>query len=120
MAREVLMVEDQHGERVEIPAKYALCDTCEGSGMMENPAFSNGFTSSEWAEMDADSRDTYMQGGYDVPCDCCGGKRVVLVVDEQRLTFGHRRALVFKRQMDRAAREVRAEAAAERRAFGYC
>lgn len=119
MAREVLMVESHDGEQLEIPAKYALCDTCEGSGMMENPAFSNGITSSEWGDMDEESRDTYMSGGYDVPCDCCGGKRVVLVVDAERLTYSHRRVLVFKRQMDRAEREVCAEAAAERRAFGY-
>lgn len=34
-------------------AKYqwAICECCEGEGRVENPAFSNGITSSEWAEM---------------------------------------------------------------------
>ncbi|MCL2892502.1 hypothetical protein [Brenneria tiliae] len=31
---------------------FVICHVCEGHGMMDNPAFSNGFTSSELNDME--------------------------------------------------------------------
>jgi hypothetical protein len=67
---------------VELPASFEVCGRCRGHGTHTNPNIDgNGITSSEWAEWDEEDQETYMAGGYDVPCEECGGARVVLVVD---------------------------------------
>jgi hypothetical protein len=71
---------------VEFPAKWEICQRCEGDGHHSNPSIDgNGITSSEWAEWDDEEKDTYMSGGYDIPCEakCSGGK--ALVVDTENL-----------------------------------
>jgi RecJ-like exonuclease len=99
--------------------KWVICWECQGNCKVDNPAFSNGFTSSEWAEMDHDDQDTYMRGGYDVPCEPCSGTGKVQVPDVAAMTFGEKRLLVLERRDQRAdaaaARAIRAEVAAERR-----
>lgn len=47
--------------------KWIICSCCEGNGAVENPAFRNGFTSSEWAEMAADEQAEYMRGDTTCP-----------------------------------------------------
>lgn len=115
--KKVLMVENKDGELVEIPSRIELCHACEGAGTVDHPAFSNGITSSEWAEMDVESRDNYLSGAYDVQCDCCKGTGRVLVADALRLSFAHRRVLVHARQEQREERAYQREVAAERRYF---
>ncbi|MCD5327865.1 hypothetical protein ACFFU8_09475 [Chromobacterium piscinae] len=116
-----IRVENEDGETVSIPAKVGLCSCCEGYGKVENSAFSNGFTSSEWAELDDESKENYMAGDYDVQCKACEGTGRVLVPNLERMTFTHKRILVNVRREQRevaaAARAVDAEMAAER-AFG--
>lgn len=68
------------GETIQVAAHWAVCHECEGEGQVENPAFSNGFTSSEWAEHDEDFHQSYMSGAYDVGCTLCKGNKVVLEV----------------------------------------
>jgi len=70
-------------ESVRFPAKYEVCETCNGKGKHVNPSIdSHGITASEFAE-DPDFREEYMSGAYDVPCYECEGKRVVPRVDEE-------------------------------------
>jgi len=70
-----------------IPAKYAVCDNCEGKGTQVNPNVDgNGLTQEDFDEQGPDFFDDYMSGVYDIPCLECKGLRVVLVADENRLT----------------------------------
>ena len=101
--------------------KWIICSSCEGNCVVENPAFSNGFTSSEWQDMHEDEQAAYMAGEYDVSCEPCQGTGKVQVPDVSRMTFREKRLLVIERreaQEDaRLDREMRADIAAER-AFG--
>jgi hypothetical protein len=92
------------------PMKWVICEHCNGNAKVENPAFSNGFTSSEWADMDQDGRDSYMRGDYDVRCEPCSATGKVLVPDVSRMTFAQKREYVIERR-------ERAEEAADLRAM---
>jgi hypothetical protein len=74
-------------EDLKLPAKYAICDRCQGRGHHGNPAF-DGTTTEWWLDGDPDGDDlkAYMNGEYDVPCEkrCENGK--ILVPDEKRCT----------------------------------
>lgn len=90
---------------------WKICERCDGNGKHDHPAFSNGITSSEWAEWDDDDRSAYMGGVYDVPCSECGGRGSVKVHNIAALTFAEKRVLVEQRRVarwnaeDRATRE---------------
>lgn len=98
--------------------KWIICNCCEGNGAVENPAFSNGFTSSEWHDMHEDEQSAYMAGDYDVSCEQCQGTGKIQVPDVARMTFGEKRLLVIERREAREEaridREIRAEWATER------
>lgn len=94
--------------------RWAICGDCEGHGKVSHPAFSNGFTSSEWADMEHDERDSYMRGDYDVRCDCCKGSGKVKVPDVSRMSWPEKRELVRQRQHNRIMAELARESAAER------
>jgi DnaJ-class molecular chaperone len=68
---------------VHFPAKWEICYRCNGDGHHDHPAFSNGITSSEWAEWDDDDRENYLSGRYDVRCEECKGEGKILVIDEE-------------------------------------
>lgn len=74
----------------EFPARFEVCGDCEGEGTHLHPAIrEHAYTSEEWSGEDDDFREEYMRGGrgiYGVQCETCGGRRVVPVVDERRLT----------------------------------
>ncbi|WP_454727928.1 MULTISPECIES: hypothetical protein [Cupriavidus] len=99
--------------------KWLICNQCEGHGKVDNPAFANGFTSSEWAEMDHDEQSAYLQGTYDVPCPTCTGAGKVQVPNMAMLSFAERRVLAAQRREQRldaqVAAQIAAEVAAERR-----
>lgn len=96
---------------------WIICPTCHGNGKVDHPAFSNGITSSEWAEMDHDDRDSYMSGAYDVRCDPCGGSGKVQQPDIEAMTFAEKRVLVQQRRAERDVQDMLREEEAERR-FG--
>lgn len=39
--------------------RWVICYCCEGHGKVDNPSFSDGFTGSEWNELDDEFRDEY-------------------------------------------------------------
>lgn len=84
---------------LKTPGKYTweICENCEGHNTVNHPAFSNGFTQSEWAEEDDDFKESYLKGDYDVKCpDCEGGK--VRIPNMQNLSFTDKREMVQQRQ----------------------
>lgn len=97
----------------ELPGKHAVCSRCEGYGTHLNPAIGeHAYTREEFDEAfdDDESREQYFKRGgiYDVPCEVCGGARVVVVVDktqlsaEQKAIYGKHR----KREQERLREEA--------------
>jgi hypothetical protein len=77
---------DVYGDgEFEIPGKFEVCPRCEGKGSHVNPNIDgNGITSDEMAELGPQFLEDYLSGVYDVRCQECDGKRVVLVPDKSR------------------------------------
>lgn len=75
--------ENAQGEEIEVtyPTINTICGKCDGNGKIENPAFSDGFTGSEWNEMDEEEQEAYLGGRYDVVCPECHGNNVVQMAD---------------------------------------
>ena len=96
---------------VEFPAKYEVCDTCDGKGSHVNPSIDASGLSREDFDEDPDFREEYMGGTYNVSCYGCGGVRVVPVVDESRADPA---MLKILRERDRDLAAWRAESRAER------
>ncbi len=68
---------------IEIPARYEVCETCDGRGTHVNPSIDRRGISAREMHEDPDFADDYRRGTYDVQCNECAGRRVVLVpVDE--------------------------------------
>lgn len=78
------IVETKKGNQFEIPlpAKRVVCHRCDGAGVHDHPAFSNGVDGLD----DPDFAEEYFRGTYDVRCEECDGKNVVLEVDTEALT----------------------------------
>lgn len=101
--------------------KWVICNTCEGNTTVENPAFDNGFTSSEWHDMDLDDQQSYMAGEYDVMCQTCKGLGRVQVPNVAAMTFAEKRVLVKERHEARENARIDAQLDAEwaaERTFG--
>jgi len=112
-------IEDEDGNEIveDMPVKYEVCDTCEGSGSHVNPSIDcNGLTSDDFYN-DPDFAEDYSAGRYDVTCYGCGGKRVVPVVNTSRLNERQKEVLHEIEENARYEAEYQAEVAAERR-FG--
>lgn len=94
--KHVFVIENDAGEEIEVPATREVCHTCDGKGLHVNRAIDgHGITMDEWngPDWDDDSREGYLTGRYDVPCEECGGNNVVPVPDMERMT-PEERALV--------------------------
>ena len=106
-----------------VPTKWSICACCEGNGTVTNPAFSNGFTSDQWADMQLDfdgageesAADRYMRGDMDVVCRDCKGAGKLRIPDVARMTFAQKRIAAVTRSEERARFEYDDIAAAERR-----
>jgi predicted methyltransferase len=58
-------------------AKFIVCPTCEGNGVITNPEIvGNGYTQDEIEDMGEEFLDNLREGVYDVTCPECDGKRV--------------------------------------------
>lgn len=97
-----------------VPAIREVCSRCDGSGVHDPAAFSNGFTGEE-LDQDPDFRENYFSGRYDVRCEVCNGRNVVDVPDLEFLENKYPRILnaFYRNEDERAAHE--AECAMERR-----
>lgn len=82
--------EDDNGnifsdESVELPARFEVCDLCNGKGKHTNPSIDCcGLTREDFAE-DPDFAESYFAGHYDVTCNQCNGNRVSPVIDEDQI-----------------------------------
>jgi len=86
----LLVFEDDNENEIAIPAIFEVCGLCDGKGSHVNPSIdSNGITAEEWDDWDNEDRENYMNGGYDVPCYKCGGKRVIPGPDRDRAIPEH-------------------------------
>jgi excinuclease UvrABC ATPase subunit len=79
-------IDDGEGGEMVIPAKYEVCDTCEGKGKHVNPSIDSNGLSQEDFDDDPDFRENYFSGMYDVPCNECHGNRVSPAVDESKMS----------------------------------
>ena len=95
-----------------LPCKREVCGRCQGDGVHDHPAFSDGFTSQDIREMGPDFEDDYMRGRYDVKCTECKGQRVVWAIDESRVP---KALLELIDRLHEDAYYATQEAAAERR-----
>lgn len=77
---------DEDYEEIELPAKYAVCDVCEGTGTHVHVGVDGHGLSAEDLDQDLDFREAYFSGGYDVRCEGCAGERLVTVIDEGACT----------------------------------
>lgn len=81
---------DSEGCEIEFPARYEVCARCAGHGTHLHPSISNhAYSLEEFQDLydETDRAEYFKPGGmYDVPCEVCGGKRVVLVPDRDTLT----------------------------------
>lgn len=117
-ARKVLIftLENDEGEEIEheLPIRFCVCGTCEGSGKHVNPSIdAHGITSEEWdRDWDPEEREGYFRGDYDVTCSECNGERVVPEIDEEG---ANKETLKILRDWQKSEIEYRACVAAERR-----
>lgn len=87
----VITVETDVGteHRLVLPGKREICSRCEGEGTHLHPAIGeHAYSSEEFArEFDEEEREEYFTRGgmYDVPCERCGGEKVITVLDEDRM-----------------------------------
>ena len=74
--------EDEDEETLHtVHLQYEVCDTCTGRGKVVNPSIDcDGLTARDF-EDDPDFAVAYRSGQYDIPCPCCHGMRVMLVLD---------------------------------------
>ena len=83
---EVYEDDDDSTVLVELPIKYEVCGTCEGTARYVNPNIDrHGLSAEDFAE-DPGFEEAYFSGAYDVVCQHCKGERVVIAIDESRLT----------------------------------
>lgn len=120
MSKPFIKWEDDDGIDRNLPARYVVCDDCEGHGTTLNENIrQHAYSAEEFYEaFDEEEAEEYFKRGgrYDVPCKTCGGARVVLEVDEAEcepaLLAAYRKCQEEKAQAD-------AEWAHERRMERY-
>lgn len=116
MADVIRFTDPDTEQELEIPAKYEVCDRCEGRGAHVDPAIDGNGLSREDFDGDPDFKESYFSGHYDVRCRDCDGKRVELHPDWAKMTPEQREAYERYSQGERDWRAAsRAEMMAERR-----
>lgn len=110
------------GEEVEteLPAKHDVCSRCQGHGTHLRTAIGeHAYTREEFEESfdDEEAAEYFKRGGrYDVTCEECGGKNVVLVIDRKACRTPEQKAALkeYRRGQEDDAM-YRRECEAERR-----
>jgi len=72
-------------DEFKMPTTWAICPDCRGEG--GSSAHLGAITSDEWngPDWDDESKELYLSGGYDRPCEHCGGSGKVKEVDRSRV-----------------------------------
>lgn len=110
---------DEEGDEIEaaLPAHHVVCSHCEGHGTHLREAIrSHAYSREEFEEsFDEEEQAEYFRHGgrYDVQCEVCGGKRVMVAVDEEACRSDEQKALL--KAYNESERE-RAQSDAEDRA----
>lgn len=60
---------------------WHICGYCQGEGKTCHPEI-DGFTSSEWNDLEDEQQENYMKGVYDIPCQHCVGSGKVKIFNE--------------------------------------
>lgn len=105
-------------ETFTFPAKHEVCSRCGGHGTHLNPSIgSHAYSGEEFDEAfepGSEEREHYFKRGgmYDVRCEVCNGKNVVLVIDEERCTSDEQKAALktytkYQRRREREDAEDR-------------
>lgn len=123
--------QDDDGNEIEskLPARFEMCNRCEGHGTILNPSIGNhAYTSEEFYESfpDEEDREQYFKRGgiYDIACPKCNGEKVVKVVDEKACAHNDEYKSLLKiyntiqQDMLEYERECRAERIMEARMMG--
>lgn len=111
--------QDSEDNYFRLKAKYEVCPTCRGKGTHVNRNIDgNGITQEEMYELGDDFFEDYMAGVYDVICEECNGKRVVLVPDEDKDNNREEILDIFYREAE-AVYDSYADERAEQRYFSY-
>jgi len=71
---------------VDLPTYWEVCPICDGEGKHVNPSIDAGGLTQDDFDEDPDFRQNYLEGVYDIPCNYCGGKRVVKMVNTDLLS----------------------------------
>ena len=88
-------------ESVVLPTVNAVCWLCDGEGHHVDPSIDrNGLSADELYE-DPDFADEYFNGGYDITCNECHGRRVVKMVDRAACAPEHLAAYDQEQEWDR-------------------
>ena len=115
-----LIHDDGTASEHQLPARHEVCPRCEGHGTHLTPSIGqHAYTGEEFMrEFDEEGREEYFKRGgiYDVRCELCDGKRVVEVVDEQRLNVSQK---VVHAEWERQQEERRREEAEDLRTRYY-
>lgn len=86
---------DEEYVEVKLPGKHTVCSDCEGHGSVLNASMRNHAYTQEEIDQDfsEDMKKQYFKRGgiYDVTCPTCHGLRVVVTVDDARLTSEQRK-----------------------------
>jgi hypothetical protein len=84
--RMVLTIEGigEDGEDLDLPAKFEVCDTCNGKGSHVAAGIDSHGLSREDFDEDPDFAEDYFRGAYDVPCVECHGRRVMPELDRDQ------------------------------------
>jgi hypothetical protein len=105
---------DDGEEELVLPARLALCPTCQGKGSHVNPSIdASGYAADEDDYDDETGEDRYTRGDYTVRCWTCNGKRVVPEIDGENVDA---ETLARIEAWEAAEADFRALQLAERRA----
>lgn len=107
---EITLYRDDCEETFKTPAKWHICQACEGCGTDRGASVEcdgGGFTSSQWADQNEEFKRDYLAGKYERPCEFCAGSGKVLVVDHDALSPADRQCLLQQERDDAAERRIR-------------
>jgi hypothetical protein len=113
--------EDYEVEKeLKLPARFELCDLCEGKGKVVNPSIDAGGLSRDDFDEDPGFEEDYHSGRFDIHCPQCQGKRVIPAVDYERLSGEEKKEFdQYVHDQEEAARDAEADRRTMMAEMGY-